>query len=66
MKLVVCIALVGVLVAAAKQQYRVKGKLMCGDAPLANAQIQLYDEDTGMCDCRDDGGSYLTQARRTK
>jgi hypothetical protein len=35
-----------------KQNYGIRGKLMCGGAPLANAQIVLYDQDIGRCPFR--------------
>jgi len=33
-----------------KQSYKVKGKFVCGDQPVANAKLTLYDEDTGSAD----------------
>jgi hypothetical protein len=33
-----------------KQHYAIRGKLMCGLKPYANAQVLLYDEDTGSPD----------------
>jgi hypothetical protein len=48
MKWIIIIAvLVGHATGNGMQRYRVVGKFMCGDKPLVNAQVMLYDEDTG-------------------
>uniref|UniRef100_A0AC35UEA8 Transthyretin-like family protein n=1 Tax=Rhabditophanes sp. KR3021 TaxID=114890 RepID=A0AC35UEA8_9BILA len=50
MKTAICLVLVGLIVgteAMRQQSIAVKAKFMCGDKPLANARVKLWEEDSG-------------------
>jgi hypothetical protein len=47
--LILLLFVLGHVFAFGKQSYHVKGKFVCGDLPLANAKLTLYDEDKGTC-----------------
>lgn len=40
--------IVGVCASLRQQSIAVKGKLMCGNKPLSNTRIKLWEEDSGI------------------
>uniref|UniRef100_A0A1I7UQF7 Transthyretin-like family protein n=1 Tax=Caenorhabditis tropicalis TaxID=1561998 RepID=A0A1I7UQF7_9PELO len=50
-RLLLCISSLFLIIASSEavftQSAGVKGVLMCGDKPLANTKVKLYDDDTG-------------------